>query len=191
MQVIANDYMLIKPHNTSVIALGVGQRADVIGFGSGKKGDKFWMRSNIVTCSINDGVLTEACAVIYYQGADLTSSPSAPANQGPGANKDVRSCGNHQLTTTIPTYPIPVAKPNVTETLNITLKSNGTHMVYALNNVTFRVNFNDPLVNHALDSTMRSQPINRNIWNIGNAQEARVIVSAIPHRAGRARALDL
>jgi hypothetical protein len=31
-----------------MVSLGVGQRADVIVYGSGKPMDKFWMRSNIV-----------------------------------------------------------------------------------------------------------------------------------------------
>ena len=41
MQVIATDYMPVKPYNTSMVALGVGQRADVVVFGSGKKGEKY------------------------------------------------------------------------------------------------------------------------------------------------------
>ena len=48
MQVISNDFMPIEPYNTSMVSLGVGQRADVIVYGSGKPTDKFWMRSNIV-----------------------------------------------------------------------------------------------------------------------------------------------
>ncbi|KAM0692130.1 hypothetical protein Q7P36_008331 [Cladosporium allicinum] len=44
----------------NMIALGVGQRAGVIVYGSGKPEDKVWMRSNIVACSANDGQLTEA-----------------------------------------------------------------------------------------------------------------------------------
>ncbi|KAK5746224.1 hypothetical protein LTR17_000958 [Elasticomyces elasticus] len=176
MQVIANDYMPIKPYNTSVIALGVGQRADVIVFGSGRSGDKYWMRSNIVVCSINDGVLTEALAVIYYQGADTKTLPAAAPNQGPAASTSPMSCGNDPLTSTIPTFPIAVAKPNVTQELAISLKSNGTHMLYKMNNVSFRADFNDPLINHAFDSTLRNLPAKRNIWNLGTATEARVVI---------------
>lgn len=45
MQVVATDYMPVKPYNTSLVALGVGQRADVIVFGSGKKGKKYVHRT--------------------------------------------------------------------------------------------------------------------------------------------------
>jgi hypothetical protein len=95
MQVISNDFMPIEPYNTSMVSLGVGQRADVIVYGSGKPTDKVWMRSNIVgmyssgnfvtdktsansrqACSVNDGQLTEALAVIYYEQADTTQLPA-------------------------------------------------------------------------------------------------------------------
>ncbi|KAK3613029.1 laccase, multicopper oxidase, benzenediol:oxygen oxidorectuctase, partial [Elasticomyces elasticus] len=144
--------------------------------GTAMRCDKFWMRSNIVVCSINDGVLTEALAVIYYQGADTKTLPAVAPNQGPAASTSPMSCGNDPLTSTIPTFPIAVAKPNVTNELAISLKSNGTHMLYTMNNVSFRADFNVPLINHAFDSTLRNLPAKRNIWNLGTATEVRVVI---------------
>lgn len=119
--------------------MGVGQRADVIVFGSGKQGDKYWMRSNIVACSINDGILTEARAVIYYQGADTTTLPSAAPNTGPAASTSIMSCANDPLTATVLTYSLAAASPSVTKEIDITFKSNGTHMLYRMGNYSFRV----------------------------------------------------
>jgi FtsP/CotA-like multicopper oxidase with cupredoxin domain len=65
MQVISNDFMPVEPYNTSMIALGVGQRADVIVYGSGKPEDKVWMRSNIVgTYSSLDHVIERNSLII-------------------------------------------------------------------------------------------------------------------------------
>ena len=65
MQVISNDFMPVEPYNTSMIALGVGQRADVIVYGSGKPEDKVWMRSNIVgTYSSLDHIIERNSLII-------------------------------------------------------------------------------------------------------------------------------
>ncbi|TKA76263.1 hypothetical protein B0A55_01841 [Friedmanniomyces simplex] len=45
-----------------------------------------------------------------------------------------------------------------------------------MNNVSFRADFNDPVLNHAFDSTLKTLPINRNVWNLGTATEARVVI---------------
>lgn len=176
MQVIANDFMPIEPYNDTVIALGVGQRADVIVYGSGKTGEKYWMRSNIVACSINDGVLTEARAVIYYQGANTDSLPTAPANQGPANSTSVMSCGNDPLTSTVPTYSLAAETPSVTKEIDIALKSNGTHMLYYMGNNSFRANFNNPILSATFGGTLGSLLPNKNVWNLGTATTARAVI---------------
>ncbi|KAF2159922.1 multicopper oxidase [Zasmidium cellare ATCC 36951] len=180
MQVVATDYMPVKPYNTSMVALGVGQRADVIVFGSGKKGEKYWMRSNIVGCSLNDGVLTEARAVIYYQDADTKTLPTAIANQGPGAANDIRQCGGDPLSTTEPSYPLAAGKPDATRTFEIRTKSNGTNIIYTFGEGasarTFRANFNEPLLRKALDNTIIEVDPTRNLWYLQNAKVARAII---------------
>lgn len=158
MQVIAFDYMPVQPFNTSMVSLGVGQRADVLVFGSGKKGEKYWMRSNILTCSLNDGQLTEARAAVYYQGAETSSLPSAPANQGPGANPSPLLCGNEPLTRSIPTYPLAAKKPDAIRQFEIIAKSNGTNILYYFGNQSFRADFNQPLLPHALSRSLANLP---------------------------------
>ena len=176
MQVIALDYMPVKPYNTSMVALGVGQRADVIVFGAGKKGSKYWMRSNIVSCSLNDGQLTEARAVIYYQRADTKTLPSAPANQGPAAGTSPMLCANDPLAKTVPTYPLPARKPDAIRQFDTTVKSNGTHILYYMGNQSFRADFNKPLLPHALNYSLANLPPRRNFWNLNKATVARAII---------------
>lgn len=176
MQVIANDFMPIKPYNTSMIALGVGQRADVIVYGSGKKGDVVWMRSNMVACSVNDGQLTEALGIIYYPGADPIILPSAPPNSGPAASTDPRSCSNDPLTQTEPTFPLVASTADAVKTFNISMKSNGTHMLMYMGDQSFRANFNDPVLSHALTSRLLNIDPQRNVWNVGPAKTMRAII---------------
>jgi hypothetical protein len=89
-----------------MIALRVGQRADVIVYGLGNASNKVWMRSNIVGCSVNDGLLTEALCAIYYQDADMNTLPTAALNQCPAADPSTRFCGNDPLAQTMPTFPL-------------------------------------------------------------------------------------
>lgn len=176
MRVIANDFMPVKPYNTSMIALGVGQRADVIVYGSGKKGDVVWMRSNMVACSINDGQLTEALGIIYYPGADRNTLPSAPPNTGPAASTDPRSCSNDPLSQTEPTFPLVASTPDAVKEFDINMKSNGTHMLMYMGDQSFRANFNDPVLSHALSSRLLGLDPQRNVWNVGAAKTVRAVI---------------
>lgn len=176
MQVIANDFMPVVPYNTSMIALGVGQRADVIVYGSGKSGDKFWLRSNIVGCSVNDGVLTEALGAIYYQNADMKTLPTAAPNQGPAADPSPRFCGNDPLTQTVPTFPLKASTPGIIKQLHIRMKNNGTNMLLHFGDNTFRANFNDPILSRALVGLNGAYDKSRNVWNVGPAKTMRAVI---------------
>jgi len=157
--VISNDFMPVEPYNTSMLALGVGQRAEVIVYGLGKPTDKVWMRSNIVAWSINDGQLTEALGVVYYEGADTKTIPTAGLNEGPAADTSPRWCGNDPLTVTVPSFPLKASEPAITKHLDIRMKNNGTHMLLNFGDNSFRANFNDPLLGKALSvlSTISSR----------------------------------
>lgn len=176
MQVIANDFMPVTPYNTSVIALGVGQRADVIVFGSGKPTDKYWVRSNIAGCSLNDGILTEALGVIYYQNSDHKTLPTALPGIGPAASTALTACANDPLTQTVPAYSLAAATNPLTQSFDIKLKSNGTNMLLYFGNNTFRVDFNDPILSHALTSDNGHYDPARNVWNTGSASAVRAVI---------------
>jgi len=164
-----------QPYNTSMLALSTGQRAEVIVHGCGKPNGVYWMRSNIVGCSLNDGQLTEALAVIYYDKANLNTLPIEPPNQGPGADPSPKSCGNDPLTKTIPSFPLPAKNPDITQTFDLNAKSNGTHMVMYFGNNTFRANFNRPVLYDLLGGLSKFDPM-RNTWSIGTAKTVRLIL---------------
>jgi FtsP/CotA-like multicopper oxidase with cupredoxin domain len=78
MTVIANDFTPIKPYNTTVVTLGIGQRADVLIQGNGKPGDSFWMRANnSYICGQTE--VGEALTEVRYEKADLSKPPKLQA----------------------------------------------------------------------------------------------------------------
>ena len=78
LTVIANDFVPIKPYDTNMVTLGIGQRTDVLVKATGKPTDAVWMRSDIsTTCSF--GKNRNALAAIYYQKADTSMKPNSTA----------------------------------------------------------------------------------------------------------------
>jgi len=191
MQVIANDFMPVVPYNTSMIALGIGQRADVIVYGSRNPSDTFWLRSNIIACSVNDGLLTEALGAIYYENADMTTLPTAAPNQGPAADPSPRSCGNDPLTVTVPAFPLKASTPGVTKNLDNRMKNNGTHLLLNFGDNSFRADYNDPLLARALVGMNEAYAAARNVWNVGAAKTMRAVISNYDNAPHPVSALSL
>lgn len=153
---------------------------NVIVFGSGKKDGKYWMRSDTVGCSLKDGVLTEARAVIYHEKADSETFPTAAANQGPGVGTDVRQFGGDALSTTEPNPPLTAAKPNATKTFEIRTKSDDTNIFYTFGEGasarTFRANSHEPFLRKPLDNSIIEVDPTRNLWYLQNAKTAWAII---------------
>lgn len=78
MTVIANDFVPVKPYQTNMVTLGIGQRTDVLVKATGKSTDAVWMRSDIsTTCSLPSQ--PHALASIYYSGANTNVKPNSTA----------------------------------------------------------------------------------------------------------------
>ena len=183
MTVIANDYVEVTPYTTTTVALGVGQRADVLVKGIGAKGSAYYMRSSIAACSLNDGKSTEALAAIYYEGADVTKLPTTKATDATYLSTSPFTCGNDPLSTTVPVYPISAPSPATTKELDITLSSNGTNMLYEVNQSPFRDNYNDPILADVQANKMTFDK-SRNVYNFGSNSSVRMVVcnyDAAPH----------
>ena len=70
LTVIAYDFVPIVPYDTSIVTLGIGQRADVIVHANYSSASSFWMRSSITSCSLT--TQPNALAMIYYENADTS-----------------------------------------------------------------------------------------------------------------------
>ena len=84
------------------------------------------------------------------------------------------------LASTVPLYPItPDPIPAITQVLELDFKPNATgHNVFLFNNVTFRANFNNPLLLLAQQKNY-SYPYNPewNVYNFGNNKSIRLVIN--------------
>ncbi|PTB41600.1 uncharacterized protein TrAFT101_009790 [Trichoderma asperellum] len=168
MTVIANDFVDVKPYETEVVTLGIGQRSDVLVKADGKL-DAYWMRSNISTkCSITSQ--PNALAAIYYDNADTNKAPKSAPWDAP----DPGTCVNDDLSLTEPVMRLPVPEPAVTHDIELKVSKNATgHTLWTLDGESFRGNFNSPtlLLSNLGNLTFQQQ---WSVRNTGSASSVRI-----------------
>ncbi|KAF4446126.1 hypothetical protein F53441_10189 [Fusarium austroafricanum] len=171
LKVIANDFVPVKPYDTKVVTLGVGQRTDVVVKADGEL-DAYWMRSNISTiCSTSSN--PNALAAIYYNNVNQNKPPKSQAWDIP----DPGTCANDPLTETIPVMRLPVPAADKTLELDITFGQNASNVtLWSFGGVSERTDYNSPtlllsnLGNHSFAPEW-------NVRNTGNAKSVRVVVN--------------
>jgi FtsP/CotA-like multicopper oxidase with cupredoxin domain len=154
--VFANDFKPVIPYTTKVVTLAVGQRTDVVVEAVGKPGDSYWMRSEMGNvfagsgCSFTDGISTEAVAAVYYDGADTDSVPTTTSEL---TTADKVNCIGDPLSITQPLCKVPLAAEEDVDvvTLDFTFASNGTNLVWSVNNQTFRAHMNTALLENVIE----------------------------------------
>ena len=152
----------------------IGQRTDVIVEATGTPTSIYWMRSTISNCS--NTIQPSALAIIYYPSAPTSSKPTTTA--WPDTTDQ---CANDPLPSTTPVYPItPTPDPSTTLTLAIGVFINSTgHFLWTINNVSFRADYNAPvllLANAHTSTDFYSSNPEWNIYDTGNASSIRLIV---------------
>ena len=78
MTIIANDFVPVKPYNTTMVTLGVGQRSDILVQAIGEPTDAVWMRSD-ASEACSSSLNPHALAAIYYESANTTQAPTSTA----------------------------------------------------------------------------------------------------------------
>ncbi|GAB7362061.1 hypothetical protein MBLNU230_g2095t1 [Neophaeotheca triangularis] len=179
MTIIANDFVPVEPYEMDHVTLGVGQRTDVIVEAIGKSTDAVWLRSNLGHsafeggCTLHDGVSPEAVAAIYYPDADDSAVPTTTSTL---TDEQIDYCGNDDLATTQPMFPItPDPNPETVQVVDITYESNGTHNLFYMNNSTFRADYNDPLLLEAKLGREEFDPF-ANVYDFGDAKSVRMVL---------------
>ncbi|KAK4156765.1 multicopper oxidase-domain-containing protein [Chaetomidium leptoderma] len=172
LTVIAEDFVPVKPYKTSVVTLGVGQRADVLVKADvGKPNSAFWMRSNLTSCS--PARQPNAVAAVYYDRADTSATPSSRAWNVP----DPGNCANDDLSITEPLYPIPLPKPSFTQAMDIELYKNASDVtLWKFNGVSMRTDYNHPVMLLANEGNF-SYPAEWNVVNYHSNTSIRIIVN--------------
>lgn len=173
LQVMALDFVPVVPYETTVITLGVGQRADVIVKATGQPADAYWMRSTISTCS--KGKQPNALALVFYQNADKSISP--PSTAQPDTTD---ACSEGTLGNVTPFYSLtPTATPEKTIEIDITVGRNSSgNFLWSLNNSTFRTDYSNPVL-PLLESGGNPSTFPRewNAYDFGTAKSVRLIIN--------------
>lgn len=166
MTVIANDFIPVVPYDTEVVALGIGQRADVL-VKADAKGDAFWMRSHICkNCAFAEN--PDAQAAIFYDGADETKPPVTTAVNDP----QPESCDNDSLDTTKPIVPVPAFRADKTFDLDLQIGKNESGVtLWTMNGQDFRGNYNSPTL---LLSNLGNYTFDK-YWNVKPTDNARAV----------------
>ncbi|KAK3310996.1 multicopper like protein [Chaetomium strumarium] len=183
LTVIAEDFVAVKPYNTSVVTLGVGQRADVLVTASaGKPKSAFWMRSNLTSCTATKQPY--AVAAVYYDQADTSATPSSKAWNVP----DPGTCTNDDLAVAEPLYPIALPDATFTHTMDIELFKNASDVtLWKFNGVSMRTDYNSPVLPLAAQGNF-SYPRE---WNVVNYHENTSIRLIINNKSPNAHPMHL
>ncbi|KAK9781498.1 putative Multicopper oxidase-domain-containing protein [Seiridium cardinale] len=172
MSVIANDFVEIQPYNTTVVTLGVGQRADVlVTADAGAANSSFWLRANLSSCSSANA--PNAAAAIFYESADTDAAPNSTAWDVP----DPGDCANDPLESTIPVYAVELPEPSWTQNLDIgTFINESGNYLWTLGGVSARVDYNSPSLLQATEGNF-SWTAEQNVLDFGTNSSIRLVIN--------------
>ncbi|KAI1436999.1 multicopper oxidase-domain-containing protein [Xylaria sp. CBS 124048] len=171
MTVIANDFVEIKPYETKVVTLGVGQRVDVIVKADGNPESAYWLRSTLTTCS--SATQPMALAAIYYNGADTDSVPASKPWDVP----DPGTCANDDLAITEPYYPMELPEPSWVMNMDIAMTRNASGvLLWTFGGISARVDYNNPSLYQANEENWEYGE-GMNVMNFGSNSSVRFIVN--------------
>lgn len=133
--------MPVVPYQTTIVTLGIGQRADVLVTANLTSASSVWMRSTLSSCSLASQ--PDGLAMVYYPNASTSAVPTSQAfvdNTNP--------CANDDLSTEVPYFPLtPTTTPAVTTDISVNFEINSTgNFLWTMNNSSFRVDYNDPIL---------------------------------------------
>lgn len=196
LKVVANDFVPVEPYYTDLVTLGVGQRTDIIVEATGNSTDSVWMRmtegpsglgppEGQTGCSLNDGNGVEALAAIYYENADTSVPPTTTNTIAESRLYFPLNCNNQPLNYTVPKYPIAVQDPDVTLNFTMSASYNATGaFLWYMNNQTFVIDYNDPILLEAGLGNIDFQP-ERRVFDMGTNKTVRIIMQSVGFPASR------
>jgi len=172
LTVIANDFVPIQPYTVDMVALGIGQRLDVVVTANGSATSSYWMRSSIFTdCS--GARQPDALAIVQYSQASASVAPTSTPWPDTLPNCQLAETPLSQVH---PVYPIAPPTPDLTLTYDVSFHTNASgNWLWWMNSTSARADYNSPdLLLAKLGNT--SYPYNYNVND--NVKSVRVILNA-------------
>lgn len=179
LTVMAVDFIPIVPYQATVLTLAVGQRMDIVVEATANPTDSVYLRSIISSCSKYRQ--PNAFGLVYYPNADKTLLPSSTAQVD---NTD--PCAEEPIANFVPAYKSTPGQPELSHEIDVTINRNATgHFLWAMNNVTFRANYNQPpLQSIQSGASVATLPPDTGLFDFGSARSIQLVVnnrSPAPH----------
>ena len=186
MQVIATDFIPIKPYTTETILMAMGQRYDVIITADQDPGN-YWFRA-ISASGCFSSAVNAGRAIWTYEGVE-SAEPNTAAFATPDGCVEpvvadpfwVQPVPSDAFTSTVDSFSTSVTRQNLTE-------DGSAVTVWALNDTAISVNWGDPTVAYLLDgrtdipTAYNTNPLlEAGLWNYYVIQQPTVGVPPIPH----------
>ncbi|KAF2706513.1 multicopper oxidase [Pleomassaria siparia CBS 279.74] len=184
LQIVAIDLTDIKPYNTSIVTLGVGQRSDVLFTPKAVNGTKaIWMRTLQSGKYCQRAANPKGQAIILLDDAKNTTIPTTTAYPPP---VDDGTCKNDPLEDSVPYYAETLPEPSVTYQITVNSIVNSTgHELYTMNGSPFKADYNSPLLELAYEkNTSYTEHPEWNVLNFGTNSSVRIVIwnnSSGPH----------
>ncbi|KAI9688106.1 MAG: hypothetical protein M1822_001612 [Bathelium mastoideum] len=181
LNVIAMDFVPIVPYETTVLAIGIGQRYDVVVTANqSSTASDFWMRSIPDSFCSNNANPDDILGIVHYGSS--TGTPSTTA-----WDQTIRAgaCEQEPASSLVPYLSLDAGSSSVTEDLDVTVAVNSSGFFkWYIGDETMQVDFGDPtalqIVNGATNFSAAS-----NVYQLDTANEwVYVIVEttlAVPH----------
>lgn len=174
LTIIANDFTPVEPYTVDTVSLVVGQRIDVIVEATGKPTDAVWMRAfSSTACSDIGRDYITALGAVYYENASTIARPTTNTTVTQ-ATLDV--CNQEPIGAQVPMYvKTPDPNPETTFEIHTWLANNGTQNLFYMNNISFDVDYNNPLLRQTQLGNL-TFPEAANVANFGSNSSVRLVV---------------
>lgn len=161
MEVIASDFVPIKPYNTTSVSLGMGQRYDIIVTATESTGN-FWMRAiPQESCSDNDNV-DNILGIVRYDSSS-TDEPTTTSYEL------TDSCDDEDSSNLVPYLAIEVGT-KADEDDEVAALSFGNAIKWTMNSISFVSEWDYPTVKAIADGNDTWTDA-EHVWTLPNADE--------------------
>ncbi|KAI5458854.1 Cupredoxin [Mariannaea sp. PMI_226] len=178
MQVVASDLVPIKPFNTSILNISMGQRYDIIVTANQSSvADNFWMRAIPQSACSSNGNSNDIKGIVYYG-----SNPGTPETTGYSYTD---SCEDEDTSNLVPYVAKKVSSETATEGESVTVAKNSDNLFkWYLNSTTMVVDWADPTLLQVYNNATTFNTSNA-VISLPNADEwVYVVISTtmpVPH----------
>ncbi|KAF2716610.1 multicopper oxidase [Polychaeton citri CBS 116435] len=159
--VITSDFVPIKPYRTSTVAIGIGQRHDII-INANQAVGNYWLRADVGTSCGRNKMAGKIRSIISYEGAPDAEPTTTGITQSTACyDEDVTP----YVSNLVPKDQFSKAVDYFTMDFNVTQK-NGPLIQWLINGSDIRVDWGKPSLSYIQKADYTGFPKNYNVFEI-------------------------